>query len=391
MRPAATWATTSDRPRGGGYAGPGPSGTPCRTPEEQEMKHSRMRAVGAITAVALLAAACGGGDDGGDAAPSGDGDTSEDGAAAADGGEGDPDPVTLSLVTSFPREAIEHAGLNLFLDNLEENAPWIEIDYRGASEVMEATMMGQSVASGAVDMASVPPAYYVEQFPLAGSFHLSTLSPSQEREAGVFDWVAERYREDFGVEYLGYVAAGIPFHLYLNDPIEAPEDLAGRQIRVVQTYRAMVEELGGSPVTMPGTEVYTAMERGVVDGFGWASVGVTFNGWDEVTDYEVDPGFYQMLLSLIINPNTWDGLDELTQEVITQTMIDSEPQIVELYEGLVAEERQARRDAGMELITLEGAAAEQLVDVAYEQGWADVESMTPDAAEFRERLDAAAR
>ncbi len=43
--------------------------------------------------------------------------------------------------------------------------------------------------------------------------------------------------------------------------------------------------------TAPG-EVYTALERGVVDGYGWPITGIFDLGWHEKTKYRVDPGFY---------------------------------------------------------------------------------------------------
>jgi TRAP-type mannitol/chloroaromatic compound transport system substrate-binding protein len=41
----------------------------------------------------------------------------------------------------------------------------------------------------------------------------------------------------------------------------------------------------------PG-EVYTALERGVVDGYGWPTAGIFDLGWHEKTKFRVDPGFY---------------------------------------------------------------------------------------------------
>ena len=50
--------------------------------------------------------------------------------------------------------------------------------------------------------------------------------------------------------------------------------------------------LGANVVTTPPGEVYTALERGVVDGYGWPILGIFDLGWQEKTKYRVDPGFY---------------------------------------------------------------------------------------------------
>ena len=80
----------------------------------------------------------------------------------------------------------------------------------------------------------------------------------------------------------------MPFHLYLNKPIDKP-DLKGLTIRVTPVYRAFFAELGANLVqTAPG-EVYTALERNVIDGYGWPTQGILDLGWQEKTKYRVDP------------------------------------------------------------------------------------------------------
>ena len=49
--------------------------------------------------------------------------------------------------------------------------------------------------------------------------------------------------------------------------------------------------------TAPG-EVYTALERGVVDGYGWPIGGIFDLNWHERTKFRVDPGFYDAEVSL---------------------------------------------------------------------------------------------
>ena len=50
----------------------------------------------------------------------------------------------------------------------------------------------------------------------------------------------------------------------------------------------------------PG-EVYTALERGVVDGYAWPLVGIFDLGWADKTKFRVDPGFYNIELGVVFN------------------------------------------------------------------------------------------
>ena len=52
--------------------------------------------------------------------------------------------------------------------------------------------------------------------------------------------------------------------------------------------------------TAPG-EVYTALERGVIDGYGWPIHALFDLNWQEKTKFRVDPGFYNAEVSLIMN------------------------------------------------------------------------------------------
>jgi TRAP-type C4-dicarboxylate transport system substrate-binding protein len=63
-------------------------------------------------------------------------------------------------------------------------------------------------------------------------------------------------------------------------------------IRVSPRYLQAIKGLGGNPVVIPPTEVYAALERNVVDGYCWPSVGIRDWGWHKQTKYVIDPGFY---------------------------------------------------------------------------------------------------
>ena len=61
-------------------------------------------------------------------------------------------------------------------------------------------------------------------------------------------------------------------------------------------------------MVIPPTEVYSALERHVVDGYCWPSVGIRDWGWDKVTKYVVDPGFYNVPNPVLINQKTYNSL-----------------------------------------------------------------------------------
>jgi TRAP-type transport system periplasmic protein len=294
----------------------------------------------------------------------------------------EPDEVTIRLVSSFVREAVEHEGFWEFVDILEETAPWVTIDYRGGPEAIPSLQQGEAVADGAVDMATLPATFYIPMLPINRAFKLSTMTPPEEREAGAFD-VYQEHHEQVGLHFLGKVNGPTPFRLFSNVELDAL-DLSGLDIRVSPVYVQVVDGLGGTPVEMAPGDVFTALERGVVDGYGWAGVGLLVHGWQDVTEYEIDIDFYEMDMVVVVNRGFWDGLDERTREAITDAMIQAESAVVDLYERRVQEELEARRDAGIDPLEFTPEEEERFLEIAYERGWDEAIEAEPDAERLRD-------
>jgi TRAP-type transport system periplasmic protein len=305
--------------------------------------------------------------------------------------EGGPEEVTLSFVTAFPEEHPLNDGFWMFVEELEERAPWVEVDYRGGPETMEAAVMIEGVSSGAVDGAYLPGDYYVAQVPALEIARFTPFTPSEEREAGVADlW--GKVHEQAGLHYVGHASSGMPQVLLLTDEIDKP-DLSGMSVRTSPATSNMVASLDGIPVDLPGTEIFTALERGVADGTAWTSVGVVALGFHDLVSYDLAPRFYESLANVVLNHESWESLDEATQDVITETMTDLEPKIFDHFANMAAEETAQWRAAGIELIEFEGDDAQQILEIAYRDAWDALDwdrisANGPEAEEIRSLFEA---
>jgi TRAP-type mannitol/chloroaromatic compound transport system substrate-binding protein len=127
---------------------------------------------------------------------------------------------------------------------------------------------------------------------------------AERRKNGAYDYINKVWNQKGNMYYLARVVERQPFHVYLNQKIDKV-DLAGLKIRVTPVYRDFFTALGATVIqTAPG-EVYTALERGVVDGYGWPVGGIFDLNWHEKTKLRVDPGFYDAEVSLIVNLDAW--------------------------------------------------------------------------------------
>src|SRR2546430_10274771 len=81
------------------------------------------------------------------------------------------------------------------------------------------------------------------------------------------------------------------------------------------------EAFGGTPITTAPGEVYTALERGVADGYGWPITGIFDLGWDKVTKFRMEPPFYSVEVNVLVNLDTWKGLSEPQRKLLNDAAL----------------------------------------------------------------------
>jgi TRAP-type transport system periplasmic protein len=287
--------------------------------------------------------------------------------------------VTLRGVTSFAEKTTFSRGFERFIDRVNDTGKGvIHINYIGGPKAMPPFEVGNALKNGVIDVANVTGAFYVNLMPEADAWKLRQVSMAELRRNGGVDYFGGIYAQKLNSVYLANLAGENPFHLYLNKKISSP-DLTGLKLRITPVYRDFFQALGGTVVqTAPG-EVYTALERGVVDGYGWPITGIFDLGWQEKTKYRVDPGFYNSEVSVLINKSTWDKLTTEQKAVLQKAGAEGEADAIPEFNKLDAEETERQGKAGIEPITFDAAGTKHYLDVAYEAGWAGVARQSPEA------------
>jgi len=168
-----------------------------------------------------------------------------------------------------------------------------------------------------------------------------------------------------------------PFHLYLNKSISSP-DLTGLKIRITPVYRDFFQALGATVVQTPPGEVYTSLERGVVDGYGWPITGIFDLGWHEKTKYRVDPGFYTAEVSVLVNKTAWDKLTAAQKDILRKAAERGEAEAAAVFSAENAKDTKRQADAGIQTIKFDGAAAAAYRAKAYQAGWNGIIKQSPE-------------
>lgn len=288
---------------------------------------------------------------------------------------------TLKAVAGWPKTAGEYKAFTMFMEVVEEmvakKAPGeLKIQYIGGPEAVKSPDQVQALQRGMVDMVYTTTAYYLSVLPEVDAYKLSQLTPSEERANGTLAYMNELHEKKIGIHLLARLGLDTKFQLFLKKPIRTA-DLKGLNIRVSPMYLQMIKALGGNPIVIPPTEVYVALERNVVDGYCWTSVGIRDWGWHKQTQYVVDPPFYTVPNPLLINLKAWNKLPKKLQELLTEAAKEAEKKVVAYFDDLEKKERPLLLKEGLQVITLPPAESEKFLRVAYEEAWKDVLQKNP--------------
>ncbi len=284
--------------------------------------------------------------------------------------------LTLRVVSAFAENTQYVKNLEPFMQKLNaEGKGRLQLNFIGGPKAMPPFEVGNAVRTGVVDIGLTTGAFYTNIMPEADALKLIQLSGPELRKNGAYDLINKIWNEKANMQYLGRVIDFTPFHVYLTKKIDKP-DLTGLKLRITPVYRDFFQALGATVMqTAPG-EVYTALERGVVDGYGWPINGIFDFNWHEKTKFRVDPGFYNAEVSLVMNLDKWKALNQGQKDLLMKHVIALEA-ANDSWKKVNEEDIRKQAQAGIQVITFDAATSKQYYDKAYEVGWASAIKASP--------------
>ena len=287
--------------------------------------------------------------------------------------------VTLRLVSAFAENSMYVTHLQKWIQKVNtEGRGVLKIDFIGGPKAIPTFEVGNAVKTGVVDLALSTGAFYTNVMPEADFLKLAQIPVAEQRRNGAFAAINDLWMQKGNMVYLARMVENQAFHLYLTKKIEKP-DLTGMKIRITPVYRDFFASLGANNVTMPPGEVYTALERSVVDGYGWPIGGIFDLNWNEKTKFRVDPGFYDAEVSIVMNLDAWKRLTAAQRSYLERQALALESQNG-IWKTYTAEETARQEKAGIQAIRFDAAGSKAYVDKAYEAGWAGATKANPEFA-----------
>ncbi len=130
--------------------------------------------------------------------------------------------------------------------------------------------------------------------------------------------------EPKGIKGLGYIDNG--FHAFAgNRPMKTPADMKGMKMRIQSSkvLDAQMRALGAIPQVMAASEVYQAMQTGVVDGTEGVPSGLYTQKLNEVAKYMTISDHGHLAYAVVANRKFWDGLPPDIRASLESALKDS--------------------------------------------------------------------
>jgi TRAP-type transport system periplasmic protein len=251
-------------------------------------------------------------------------------------------PVVLRAVTAWDKSLL---FVDKYMDWIkrvnEKGAGKIRIDYTGGPEVFPAFEQLEPLRRGVFSTVITSTAYMGALPELNATWLGFGASPAELRESGLLAALDKVVREKAGVTVLGFPLQ-MRFNVYLKRPLPTG-DLSGVKLRTTPVYDPVLRGLGAVTVTVPPSELLTAVETGVVDGFAWPAIAVIAPGYARAVKYKVTPAWWVGTDVALMNAAAYDKLPPELKKLLTDTMIEIEKEVPAYFGG-----KEKAEDAGLE-------------------------------------------
>jgi TRAP-type C4-dicarboxylate transport system substrate-binding protein len=299
--------------------------------------------------------------------------------------------MTLKAAVFVPPSTTYGVPFKRFVDHVNETGKGVvQIRIVGGPEAVPADGQAQAVRTGVLDIASIPTAYYKSLMVEGDAQVLNDLSVAQQRSSGLYAMLNKLANDKMNANYLTTYGVGVHFHFYVSKDmtVTKPDDLKGLRFRGQPNYAAMFKHYGIAGVNIAAPEVYTALERGTVQGYGWPLWGINDFGWDKLTKMRIDPGFYNVTVNVLMNKTRYDSLEPAQRKVLDDAVVWFEQDDLRYTAEKTKETLDQQAKAGIKVVDF----GPEWRKTAVELSWEDLTKLSPDSiGKLRTVIDKASK
>ncbi|WP_136440592.1 TRAP transporter substrate-binding protein [Pacificoceanicola onchidii] len=295
--------------------------------------------------------------------------------------------VTLRIQTHYATEHPTGQMLAKWIDDVQVmSGGEIAVEMFYSSSVVATTETFDAAINGILDCDATGGAYQTGKNPafqfvgdIMGGYDTPWQQYSWLYYGGGYDAAQELYNAQ-NMQLIGWAIYGQE-SFASSRPIAGPEDLKGWKFRSPPGMETEIfEKLGASPIVMDFTEIFTALETGIIDGADASGLANNVGlGLYDIVKHANYPGFHSMPSDhLACNKDVWEGLSEKHRRIIETAWQKLGFQIAMLNEKANTEAASALQEQG---VTLYAWSAEDRKEfrAAAQAAWDDWATRSPEA------------
>jgi len=292
-------------------------------------------------------------------------------------GGGDPDVFILKVASPAPADEPGSRALQRFVDTVnEESGGRIQATLYPDSSLGGDRSATEGLQLGTIEMAMTANSTLATFVPELYLFELPFLFDNTEHLFAVLDSEIGRGLapafEDRGFHLMGYYSFGLRHIMTAEKPIRSIEDLRGLKIRTMESplHLEVFEAFGASPLPMAYSELYMALETGVIDGAEAANSNYYSKRFFEVAPNWAHVGWLHLVGPVIMSKPFYDRLPPDLQQLVDRTVRELAGYERELYAEVDARRLEQLRAAGVQVTYPDREAFARGAEVIYD-AWAE--------------------
>jgi TRAP-type C4-dicarboxylate transport system substrate-binding protein len=287
--------------------------------------------------------------------------------------------VTLSTQTALPtKHALSQSYIKHFLTPLNAQGKGIiQLNLLGGPEVTPANRAAQAMQRGVIDVLFIPAAYVAGVVPEAQAMMLQNIGIEKIRKNGAADAYDKIFTNRLQAHLLAWSETGPGSGYYLYTTKKPPMkdgivDLKGLTLRTTGAYNPIQKALDATTVSIPSGDVPTGLQRGIIDGFGWPTVGLKSIGLAKLVKHRIEPSFYNLANVVLISDKKWASLSDNARKLITK--VAHEYEIASVQEMIIQNKADiaAGDAAGVKKLEMTGDAGKKYLKIADDAMWSVV-------------------
>ncbi|MDH3320340.1 MAG: TRAP transporter substrate-binding protein DctP [Betaproteobacteria bacterium] len=308
------------------------------------------------------------------------------GAQAAD--------YTMRLSHQFPPAHHSAKNMEQFAADVKANTQGkVEVQIFGAAQLYKPNQHHAAVAGGKIESAIVLSFQWGGTIPEMNvtiiPYFMSSVDKMKKFPGSQAAKMLDAKMLEKGVKNIAWlVDANDGIFTSAKAPLIKPEDFKGVKIRgLSKLWDEGLVAVGAAPSSMPGSEVYQALQTGVIDA-GFTGVQAAHSRrFYEVQKFGVASNIILAYDNLIVNPEWWDKLPADVKQGILDALDKAEARVMPASDAIPAEHLQQLRDKGMNVTELSAAQKKVMADAMQPAVLKAFSSSSPDAPRLLELIN----